>query len=102
MDKPQPKTMTYYDYTECRNYLQEKYGYNERDFAGRHKVSWPENAHIPYLDFWHWVCEHHEVFNGCMIDFSREVLDDPDTDWNGEWQKEITMRFDYSYEILKN
>jgi hypothetical protein len=35
--KPKKHTIEYYDYHECRDYLQEKYGYNERDYAGRHK-----------------------------------------------------------------
>lgn len=34
MDKPQKHTIQYYDYHEVSRYLEQKYGYSERDFAG--------------------------------------------------------------------
>jgi hypothetical protein len=37
MDKPVKQTKEYYDYHECSRYLEQKYGYNERDVAGRWK-----------------------------------------------------------------
>lgn len=83
--KPQQKQTTYYDYNECRDYLQAKYGYDERDYAGhfkrkRGKLTGTDES-VPYLDFWHWVCEHHEIHNGCFITFSREELPGIEEDW---------------------
>ena len=40
MKKPQKQTHSYYDYLKCKEYLEKKYGYNERDCAnqsGYHK-----------------------------------------------------------------
>jgi hypothetical protein len=37
IEKPQKTKRSAYDYNECSNYLQKKYGYNERDYAGKHK-----------------------------------------------------------------
>lgn len=86
MKKPQPKIRKYYDYQECRTYLEEKYGYNERDFAHGNKK----------LDFWGWVIAHDDIHNGCFIMFSREILEGEDTDWDNihdNWQKEIYQHY---------
>lgn len=40
MNKPVKQTRTYYDYHQCQKYLQEKYGYDERDYFGRHKLGY--------------------------------------------------------------
>lgn len=73
MDIPKKHTHHYYDYQELRNYLQTKYNYDERDYAGKYS-SKDEVKDVPYLDFWHWVIKQREVNNGCYITFSREEL----------------------------
>ena len=88
MNKPTKKTKSYYDYNQCRNYLQEKYGYDERDYAGRFKN---RGEDLPYQDFWHWVIKRHEVHNGCFIIFSKENLEeDSETE---DWVKEIYKHY---------
>ena len=97
LEKPEPRIIKCYDYNACRDYLQEKYDYDERDYAGRYKRKNGKvkecNLDIEYLDFWHWVCEHHEVHNGCFITFCREVLEDEQTDFDADWQKEIYKHY---------
>ena len=39
MQKPIKKSIEYFDYSECRNYLQEKYGYDEMDVGERRKFN---------------------------------------------------------------
>jgi hypothetical protein len=79
MNKPTPKTKTAYSYTECRDYLQEKYGYKERDYAGKFKHR--DMDDIPYQDFWHWVVGNYQIHNGCYVTFTKEVLDEIQEDW---------------------
>lgn len=55
MDKPQPQCVTYYDYRACRDYLQEKYGYNERNYAGKSALGAARDA--PFQDFWLFVVQ---------------------------------------------
>jgi len=40
-----------YDYHECRDYLQARDGYDERDYAG----TFAGHPEAPYQDFWHFV-----------------------------------------------
>ena len=44
-----------------------------------------------YLDYWHWLMDHHfyEVNNGCSCYWRlKEILEDPESPW---WVKEITQ-----------
>ena len=84
--KPQPTTRTAYDYHECRDYLQKKYKYNERDYAKKFVTG--STMGEPYQDFWHWVVDHNDISNGCLITFSRETLNNPDFDGD-QWVKTI-------------
>lgn len=79
--KPQKQSRTYYDYNECRDYLQEKYDYDERDYAGKYSHGNSGDGNKPYLDFWHWVIERYEIHNGCYITFDKSELDDIEKDW---------------------
>jgi len=101
MNKPKLKKTAYYDYNECRNYLQEKYNYDERDYAGQFKKT--KNGKIierddskPYLDFWLWVCDNHEIHNDCFITFTEEEL----AKIKEDWVKEIYTH--YLKEFAKN
>ena len=90
LKKPQKKTKTYYDYHECRNYLQKKYGYDERNYAGK---KFSGDTDVPYQDFWHWLIDHHGIHNGCFVTFDRDTLKNEDTDWMGDWVKEIYTHY---------
>lgn len=85
LKKPKKQTHRYYDYHECRDYLQKKFGYDERDYAKIYNNG-KYDKDIECLDFWYWLCEHSEIHNGCFVYFSKENLDDLDGD---EWVKEI-------------
>ncbi len=114
MEKPKPKkqTKSYLDYHECCKFLEQKYGYEERDYGGKYafhakikkilnekykdKTWWnivPANytkkqreianehdelmkMEPEYLDFWHWVVDHHEIHNPCYITFSKEQFNE--------------------------
>lgn len=87
MEKPKKHSKEFYDYRECRDYLQQKYDYDERDLAGWRKKM---DDSVPYQDFWHWVVEHHQISNGCFVTFSREALAELDA---VDWQREIYVRY---------
>ena len=92
MDKPSKKTRTFYDYHECCSYLEEKYGYDERDYGGQHTGD-GFDFDKPHRDFWHLVLDRGYVENnGTFFDMTDEWLDDDcyDTEW---WQKEIIERY---------
>lgn len=86
--KPQKRVRSCYDYRECRDYLQQKYGYDERDYAGKYRGNGVRDD-VEYLDFWHWVVENHEIHNGCYVVFgrNRELQNDP------AWVKKIYSRY---------
>ena len=77
-DKPQPRVKIALDYHECRNYLHEKYNYDERNFAGWKPGT---NDAMPYQDFWHWLIEKADyIANGCYIWLEKEWIEDLDED----------------------
>ncbi len=94
--KPKKKKKEYYDYLEVRDYLQDKYGYDERDYAGKYAkkkgIETPEGEPTPYLDFWHWVVDNYDIHNGCYITFSSDRLEEICEEKNG-WIKEIYKRY---------
>lgn len=96
MNKPEKKTKSYYKYNECRDYLQKKYGYQERDYAGKFKNRGTKdvelNEDLLYQDFWHWVIKHYQVCNGCFITFSREYLEE-DAEESEDWVLEIYKHY---------
>jgi hypothetical protein len=69
----------HFDYRDCRDYLQAKYNYAERDYGQKYCGKRDENA--PYLDFWHWVIANYEIHNGCFITFSEDMLPEIQEDW---------------------
>ena len=72
MDKPKSEILIYYDYPECTAWIEEQYGIDVRDYAGRFHGDHDESK--PYLDFWHWLCDHEDIQNGGYVTFSYEVL----------------------------
>lgn len=48
-----------------------------------------KNPEPPYLDFWHWYIENHEIHNGCYSNFNlKYYLNNSSTP---EWIREITQ-----------
>lgn len=78
--RPKKETRSYFDYNKCRDYLQAKYGYDERDYAGKF-VGKGVRENVPYLDFWHWVLNHHQIQNGCFVVFTRWEYEDIEEEW---------------------
>lgn len=86
MDKPVKKCHIYaYDYRECRDYLQARDGYDERDYASKFQG----DAGPPYQDFWHFVLDKDpEIHNGCEV-----VMDESWAEGAEPWQQEILRKY---------
>ena len=97
--KPVKRTRTFYEYLECRDYLQEKYGYDERDYASRNKAvevigkRRRFDGSRPYQDFWHWVVETYQIHNGCFVTFSRDADALRELPTDKQWVREIYQRY---------
>lgn len=89
MDKPVKHTRTFYDYNECCKFIEEKYGYDTRNFAGKR---WDIEDDTPYLDFWHHLCNGVEIHNGCYFYMDDEALDE-EYGAKEEWLKTIYGHF---------
>lgn len=83
MEKPQKQVWFIYDYHECRNYLENKFGYDERDYAG-HFI----DENLPYKDFWHFVVDKGGVTNDSTFVMSEWWFEDAE-----DWQREIGTRY---------
>ncbi len=85
MNKPKIKKVEYMDYSECCDYLEKKFGYEERNYK-KHRYDLadghPDNP--PYCDFWHWVCDRFNISNGSSFSFSNDSLDSVEEDWQSE------------------
>lgn len=94
---PKKRTMEYWDYNEVIEYVEEKYGFKSRDYAGKFYGNESPDArgHAPapeadYLDFWHWLLDRVDVHNGCLVYLSvSDWLADEDTP---AWVKEILQK----------
>ena len=81
LKKPEKKSITAYDYHECRDYLQRIHGYDERDYLGTFKG----NDDAPYQDFWHFVLDQNgSIHNDCFFTMHEEWADGAEP-----WQKQI-------------
>ena len=83
--KPTKHARWAYDYAECRDYLQARDGYDERDVAG-HFAGHPE---APYQDFWHFVCAQVPGLSNP----SEFVMDDSWAEDAEPWQQEILEKY---------
>jgi len=88
MNKPKQKSAKYYDYRECRDYIEKKYGYETRNFANRKYTGKPDDA--PSQDFWLYLCNKHGVGNDCTFELD---INDVDYAAEEEWQKKIILDF---------
>lgn len=56
MEKPQKHTRSIYNYSECNDYIEKKYGIKTRDYAGYFGEDFGKReVDPPYQDFWHWI-----------------------------------------------
>jgi len=86
--RPSKQTKSQYLYNECCDYLQDKYGYLERDYCGRWAVH-PKSTEYtkpsekrPYKDFWHWVIENYDITkSGETIMFTDDKIPEIEEGW---------------------
>lgn len=85
MDKPQPETVTQsqYDFMQCRPFIDEKYGINQDDYAGRYKKG-QHNEDAPYQSFWHFIVENGDIHNDSVFTMYESWGEDAE-----DWQKLI-------------
>lgn len=86
--KPVKKTRNAaFDYHEVMKYIQNKYGFDVRDYKGKFKGK-AFDPNVEYCDFWHWYLDKHEVHNGCYSSLWLGWIDEPKTP---DWVKEILV-----------
>lgn len=79
-----------YDWHDIDDFIQKKYGKDVRDWAGKYSKK-NKVQEVEYQDFWHHLCDRHEIHNGVTITiWPEDALDDKELP---AWQREI-------YEIL--
>lgn len=80
-----------WDYHQVIHYVEEKHGFNARDYAGKFGKK-DFDANVPYLDFWHWLLDHDfvDMYNGSyQYLLVKEHLEDEETP---PWVKEILQK----------
>lgn len=92
MEKPKKHKREYYNYNECKEYINKKYNINIEDYEGRFKDK-NTNYDAKYLNFWHWLIERFNVHNGSIIEFDVEGLLKESDDYTPIWAKEILKLF---------
>lgn len=95
------KTTSYWVYREVINYIEQKYniktdeyipknGFTSEQLEARSSYD-KKHDQKPFLCFWHWVTDHHEIHNGSHF----TLWYDPDDEYVPDWAKEILkMIFD--------
>lgn len=68
INKPKMHSRDFYDYFECKKYLEEKYSFKERDLGAKQ-------------DFWHWLAGRHITGNDSFFTLSREELEEIEEGW---------------------
>ncbi len=93
MEKPKFKTLQYLDYHECRDYIEHKLGYSLRDTLGKFEpgLSAEEREKREYRDFWHWIVDGIDVWNGCLIVLPTSVQELVSAEY--KWVEEILDAF---------
>lgn len=85
-----------YDYHEVIHFVEEKYGFDSRDYAGKYS-SKPFDETIPYLDFWHWLIDgpFAELHNRSAkyLDLKFELEDEETPTWVKEILQKIFDEF---------
>lgn len=89
--KPKKQTVTeeFWDYSEVKNYINQKYKVDIDNFAGTRYTGKDDDP--PYQCFWHWVTDSQDVHNGCYIYLNvGEIIE---TEEEEEWVKKIMQMF---------
>jgi hypothetical protein len=83
MIKPQTCTETYFPFEECTNWLEQKHNFKLRGFVGFGKNETNIQNDEKYRDFWHWMLEKLEMYNGMLFVMDEEwwSLNLPPDDW---------------------
>lgn len=99
MDRPTPKTLKYVDYCSMADYIDEKYGITQRDYAKKFKGGRQHQIELglelvdpPYLDFWHWMLENHideRIYNGAYSTISFVRARETAVEKNDDWARDI-------------
>lgn len=95
LKKPEMRTVSYWVFREVINYIEKKYdiktdeytpkaGFTSEQLEGRSAYD-KEHDRKPYLCFWHWITDTHEIHNGCTF----TLWYDPEDEYVPEWVKEI-------------
>lgn len=90
MTKPAPytETKTVMNFIDMKGWIDEKYGINQRDYAGRHKGGL--DASKPYQDFWHFQMDSvinlngNDSYSSINLEYQLEAAEE-------DWQKEIAQ-----------
>lgn len=74
LEKPKLiRSEPYYNWNEISNYIEKKYkiklrSYVSKNYPGKH-------------DFWLWLCETYEIYNGSIFDLELFFDDEDDDSW---------------------
>lgn len=80
MKKPKKITKSYFVYTECRDYLENKFNYKEREYLDKNNQC---------QDFWHWIIINQNPPRGSFMTFDYFELQEIQE----EWAKEIYAHY---------
>lgn len=94
--KPTLQSMPYWDYSDVEEYIEAKYKIEFRDYHKYYKGDMSKymvddgESETPYLDFWHWYLDNHDVSNGGMGDcYISDFLNEEVEERVPLWVKEI-------------
>src|ERR1700686_3126192 len=82
MKRPSKRKIEHWDFDDVMRYLEKKYQFDHRDFAGRFGDEF--NKDLPYQDFWHWMLENNDNIHGncCYIGIRvDDCLKGSEPDW---------------------
>ena len=86
MKKPEKIKFELNDYHKCRDWLQRRYNYDERNYANCTLTASEDDT--PYQDFWHFVIDMGNPHNGSILWMHNEWRENAE-----EWQVEILDRY---------
>ena len=93
--KPKPRVVEQLDWSDCIEYLEKKYDFNNEDYAGmftKDKV----DEEVPYLNFWHWLIDVMGISNGTTFELDKWYLDNIHTfDGRGDTPKDKDIPAQY-------
>lgn len=78
MRKPRPQTIEYYDFAQCKRWINQKYKINQDDLHGHLQKG---GGNKPYECFWNWLLDRQSIANGSLLKFSKGDLEGIREDW---------------------